>query len=470
MSKINIVFGMLLVIGLCGCPSTRSATGTDSGIVIDFDVSPREDVPERIDVFSDDSPTPSPMCGNGQIEGGEECDDGNNQDGDGCSARCVREPHCGDGQLGHGEVCDDGNNLSGDGCRSDCLSNETCGNGRVDSHVGELCDGSSGCAMDCRSIAGCGNGMTDRGEECDDGNAMPWDGCGSDCREEVTFLLRRLQFAREEMGCDYTGDRRPDNRFAAALGSALPLLNRFLEGGGRVSFILALLGLDDPAGRNDPELRSAWLFGQPSGAGYLIDAASLDPELRPQTSIQSRIASSRLEGGPEDIELPIGFLPVRLEQAFVRASTEERGGRLVGLREGMVCGAIPVPLLSFLSASMLEMLGSAGGFRIEIGEPCDGSPEDPTFADMMIGGAMISIVRIRPQSPDVDLDGDGLERFEVVSTGAPGCQPVVRACIDGNGTRIEGRYCYNDSRIADGFSAALQFEGMRVSVNGVATR
>jgi len=33
-----------------------------------------------------------PVCGNGILEPGEECDDGNNSDGDGCDANCVLEP------------------------------------------------------------------------------------------------------------------------------------------------------------------------------------------------------------------------------------------------------------------------------------------------------------------------------------------------------------------------------------------
>jgi cysteine-rich repeat protein len=34
---------------------------------------------------------PLPVCGNGELEEGEECDDGNNIDGDGCSATCELE-------------------------------------------------------------------------------------------------------------------------------------------------------------------------------------------------------------------------------------------------------------------------------------------------------------------------------------------------------------------------------------------
>jgi hypothetical protein len=51
--------------------------------------------------------------------------------------------------------------------------------------------------------------------------------------------------------------------------------------------------------------------------------------------------------------------------------------------------------------------------------------------------------------------------------GPRGCQPVVTACIDGDGTRIEGRGCYNDPRIADGYSSALTFTATRTEVTGV---
>ena len=62
-----------------------------------------------------------PECGNGTIEDGEQCDDGDNLSGDGCSKDCeIEEDECGDGTLNAGEQCDDGNNQSGDGCSSAC--------------------------------------------------------------------------------------------------------------------------------------------------------------------------------------------------------------------------------------------------------------------------------------------------------------------------------------------------------------
>lgn len=61
-----------------------------------------------------------PFCGDGNVDAGEECDDGNNVDGDGCSATCTIDPYCGDGNVDQGESCDDGNNVDGDGCSAVC--------------------------------------------------------------------------------------------------------------------------------------------------------------------------------------------------------------------------------------------------------------------------------------------------------------------------------------------------------------
>ncbi|UCF34440.1 MAG: DUF4215 domain-containing protein [Phycisphaerales bacterium] len=72
---------------------------------------------------------PYPICGDGILDPGEECDDGNNEDGDGCSATCELEGYCGDGILDPGEECDDGNNEDGDGCSAECELEEPGGEG-----------------------------------------------------------------------------------------------------------------------------------------------------------------------------------------------------------------------------------------------------------------------------------------------------------------------------------------------------
>ena len=53
------------------------------------------------------------VCGNSLLELGEECDDGNLEDGDACTPECLL-PVCGDGHVGPDEQCDDGNLEAGD--------------------------------------------------------------------------------------------------------------------------------------------------------------------------------------------------------------------------------------------------------------------------------------------------------------------------------------------------------------------
>src|SRR5688572_27098565 len=63
------------------------------------------------------------VCGDGVVDEGEQCDDGNAAAGDGCSSACRAEVEplkCGNGVQEAGEACDDGNTRNGDGCESTC--------------------------------------------------------------------------------------------------------------------------------------------------------------------------------------------------------------------------------------------------------------------------------------------------------------------------------------------------------------
>ncbi len=87
---------------------------------------------------------PAGDCGNGVLETGEQCDDGNTLSGDGCSASCRLEV-CGNRILDPGEQCDDGNTVSGDGCSATCQREPRCGDGVVDNTVS-----GDGCSSSCR--------------------------------------------------------------------------------------------------------------------------------------------------------------------------------------------------------------------------------------------------------------------------------------------------------------------------------
>jgi cysteine-rich repeat protein len=168
------------------------------------------------------------VCGDGNRESNEECDDGNQFDGDGCSKDCKREkgftcadkivpdawpcrdsvngkdcpqhpvttanrsecsPRCGDGILAGNEQCDCGDlsvplaagclSRNDDrvygGCMTNCKPGPYCGDGIVNGT--EACDrgkdngspGPDGCTLACTRPHFCGDGIldTDRGEECD---------------------------------------------------------------------------------------------------------------------------------------------------------------------------------------------------------------------------------------------------------------------------------------------------------------
>ena len=66
----------------------------------------------------------TPICGDGIILIGEDCDDLNTKDLDGCSSTCQIEDlstdRCGDGEKSNDEECDDGNTEDGDGCSKLC--------------------------------------------------------------------------------------------------------------------------------------------------------------------------------------------------------------------------------------------------------------------------------------------------------------------------------------------------------------
>lgn len=62
------------------------------------------------------------LCGNGQVDRGEECDSGGSNsdvEPDRCRTDCSN-PACGDGLSDSSEQCDDGNVVSGDGCDRFC--------------------------------------------------------------------------------------------------------------------------------------------------------------------------------------------------------------------------------------------------------------------------------------------------------------------------------------------------------------
>jgi fibro-slime domain-containing protein len=191
--------------------------------------------PSNGDVCGGAGNTPDPTCGDGLINvDGEACDDGNTDSGDGCTADCaqieanfacptpgkpcVSTVKCGDGVITGDETCDDGNNKAGDGCDKSCklepgwtcddmglpCTAAMCGDGIIagleecEYAAGEALGSKPGCSSTCTINVGydcgasdpfacaatvCGNKIVERGEQCDDGNTLAFDGCYK-CKSE----------------------------------------------------------------------------------------------------------------------------------------------------------------------------------------------------------------------------------------------------------------------------------------------
>ena len=190
---------------------------------------------------------PVGTCGNGTLEPGEECDDGNTVGCDGCSPTCHIE-RCGNGLVECNEECDDGpaNGTPGDPCTATCTR-----------------------------APRCGDGVLDPGEQCDDGNTVSGDGCSATCQiEKGCRILHSGQtiWARSNItvqhGAGSGHDRlalRADFSIATPVESLSPPTTGMaieLEAADGTMVVDATL----PPGSHWSSHRGRWLYRDPSGA------------------------------------------------------------------------------------------------------------------------------------------------------------------------------------------------------------
>jgi len=209
-------------------------------------------------------PPPAAQCGNGKVETGETCDDGNGNGGDGCSSVCVVETgwkctapsipcvanQCGDGFLAGTEQCDDGIVNTTSGCTPQCTiaPNATCpanggpcipmicGDGKVtgtETCDSGLNDGKHGCSNTCQIITGwacpfagapctevCGDGIVVGVEQCDEKADVAC--CSTSCKLKPGYVCDPSKTPHSQPAAPYCGNSKvngPSDPTSTVLGA-----------------------------------------------------------------------------------------------------------------------------------------------------------------------------------------------------------------------------------------------------------
>jgi hypothetical protein len=222
---------------------------------------------------------------------------------------------------------------------------------------------------------------------------------------------------------------------------------------------LELRDLDDPSGQNDEAMTVA-MIGLSDADGDASD--NFDPNA-PETFSPAPL-SFGMEGNPNVIfsqasikdgllhaesvgilmtpGLPFPFANPVLEGTLVASAD---GDSIQTLENGRLTGAVPASLLGIVP-------------NITMGT-CEGQ----TLLDVIATGCGIFTLQ-----PEVDLDGDGLEKLfdkeGVDENGNPAKDGHIDTCLDGDGTEILGPDCASDPRIADAYRLVFALHGVRAFV------
>jgi hypothetical protein len=263
--------------------------------------------------------------------------------------------------------------------------------------------------------------------------------------EDLGVLLDRL--------CDLDGDGVNDNA-VADLGSPqdqylATALSSALTGtaSGSRRYLAHFPWLDDVVGPNDPDALLLFVEGKDTD-----EPENADDDL----------------SGSEPFFIKDQYLDACGEPRFAAATADIRAGELAG--SGGVLAVRYGETVVRTSASSLwgtiETRGSAfeavACCLTEIHDlgvvPAEGGLS--TLELFLAGGGAIGIPGMPGILPDVDLDRDGLERFVTDDDGR------IVGCLDGDGTVIDGRDCWQDARIADAFALVLSMAGTSARIAG----
>jgi hypothetical protein len=265
----------------------------------------------------------------------------------------------------------------------------------------------------------------------------------------VTFVSREAELVSDRFH-DLDGDGDLDNAVADLGADGIPFMmvvNVMFDTGleqGLTRWLVHAPFVADAVNLDDPSASVAFLHGAdvddpPDAAddysgseAFFAIASALDACGEPRTAfrdVEIRGGVARLEG--RDLVLP--FLAALPLSQYVAESERIPGSTDLRL---VVSGVIRTADLGDLPA------------------PRDWLDTDQTMLEIFLAGGATVGVDVPGLTPDLDLDGDGLETFELDEDGDGSGDGQIVSCIDGDRTVVEGRDCWRDPRFADAFAMA----------------
>jgi cysteine-rich repeat protein len=294
----------------------------------------------------------------------------------------------------------------------------------------------------------CGNGVVETGEECDDGNQRDFDGCSRDCTRERAYALHSITLLPGDQGCDLDGDTTVDNAFGGLQNqTARSFYSDIVSGQGLQGATVLSLFYMRQAGTSFVIATDVEMPPKPedffSGREPVVVLGDeLDASGRPKTT---------LTGAPARFIWAFPWLFGTIPQPAYRIPIDFVNGQFTATESTDANG------IAHLSGRFCGARTAATWHRFANGAPSGGA----TVLDLMVTGANFLGFMSMPTQPDIDVDGDQLERFADTDNDGN-----VDLCIDGNGTQITGLDCPLDPRIADAYSEAFDFDAIAVVLAG----
>jgi hypothetical protein len=281
-----------------------------------------------------DLPPPSQICGNGEREGDEYCDDAKNPTkGFGCKDDCtgLSTAVCNDGVVTSPEVCD-GPAVYCENCTKIVGS---CGDGITQSPV-EVCDSkgeSATCNANCTSVR-CGDQIVNRAakEVCDDGlNDGQPGSCAVDCSDYASKAIdaqaascKELLAAKRAAGQTFrTGFYWLKGKDATAYVAYCDAVS---EGGG---WTLVMRAIDSNFDYDDPLWSNATLENE-----IIFDFST--PKTRSKYRPYVEVSFTEIRTSEPTVDLSVGYVAAAVgSQASAQAFFGANGGEGVGITIAM---------------------------------------------------------------------------------------------------------------------------------------